>query len=420
MGQGSTREYDAIVVGARVAGSATALGLARRGWRVLLLDAATFPSDTLSTHLLWSDALRELDRLGVLDEVLATDAPPIEQIRLAFGEFANEAPIPTGEGYPPLLSVRRIVLDQIALDAAWNTAGITVREGVTVAELLRDGEAVVGVRGVVRGTGEAFQARAMVTIGADGRHSAIAREVGATEYGAVPPLLATYYRYYRGVVPRSTPTLEAYRDVDGGFCYLFPCDAGFWTLAISFPQTEFDTVRRDHEAQLAAHIARKPGLPERLAEAAPASPWRGAGDLANFYRVPFGPGWALVGDAGQHKDPITARGIADALRHATLLTDALDQWRRGEADWQAALGAYQTARDDQTRPLYDFTVDRAPAGVAPADWSAYLGRTLADPAFLNRYVGFMATTTSPDDFYSAAAVRAVLGAAAGNHSPASD
>lgn len=409
MGQDSAREYDAIVVGARIAGSATALGLARRGWRVLLLDAATFPSDTLSTHLLWSDALREFDRLGVLDEVLATDAPPLERIRLAFGKYSNEAPIPTIEGYPPLLSVRRVVLDQILLDTAWNTAGITVQEGVTVAELLREGETVVGVRGVTRGTGEAFLACAPLTIGADGRHSAVARNIGATEYDAVPPLLATYYRYFRGVPPLDVPTLEAYRDAAGGFCYLFPCDAGFWTLAISFPQAEFDAVRRDHEAQLATHISRKLGLPERLTHAEAASPWRGAGDLTNFYRTPSGPGWVLVGDAGHHKDPITARGIADALRHAALLTAALDRARLGQVDWPTALGEYQAARDAQARSLYDFTVDRVPAGVADADWSTYLGQTLTDASFLSRYVGFMATTTPPENFYTAAAVREALG-----------
>jgi 2-polyprenyl-6-methoxyphenol hydroxylase-like FAD-dependent oxidoreductase len=411
MEHASATEYDAIVVGARMAGSATALGLARRGWRVLLLDAATFPRDTLSTHLLWSDALREFDRLGVLGDVLATDAPPIGKIQLAFGEYSNEAPIPTIDDYPALLSVRRVVLDQILLDAAWNTAGITVQEGVTIAELLREGEAVVGVRGVARGTGESFLAQAPLTIGADGRHSAVARNVGATEYDAVPPLLATYYRYFRGVPSLAAPTLEAYRDAAGGFCYLFPCDAGFWTLAISFPQGEFDAVRRDHEAQLAGHIARKLGLTERLTDAEPATPWRGAGDLANFYRTPFGTGWALVGDAGHHKDPITARGIADALRHAALLTAALDRTRRGEADWPTALGEYQAARDTQSRPLYNFTVDRVPVGVAPTDWSTYLGQTLTDANFLSRYVGFMATTTPPESFFTAAAVREALGAA---------
>lgn len=401
-------EYDAIVVGARVAGSATALGLARRGWRVLLIDGATFPSDTLSTHLLWSDALREFDRLGMLGEILATGAPPIGHIRLAFGEYANEAPIPTADDYPPLLSVRRIVLDGLLVEAARREAGITVREGVSVAEVLRDGEMVLGVRGVARG-GEPIVARARVTIGADGRHSTVARGVGAAEYDVVPPLLATYYRYYRGVEPLVVPTLEAYRDAEGGFCYLFPCDDGYWTLAVSFPQAEFGAVRRDHEAQLAAHIARKPGLNARLAGAEPSGSWRGAGDLANFYRVPFGPGWALVGDAGLHRDPITARGIADALRHAALLAAALDGARRGEVGWSAALGGYQAARDAQSRALYDFTVDRLPAGVTGEEWSAYLGLTLADPEFLSRYVGFMATVTRPEDFFSAAAVRGALG-----------
>ena len=411
MGGQSRPEYDAIVVGARVAGTATAQGLARQGWQVLLLDAAMFPSDTLSTHLLWSDALREFDRLGALGAVLATGAPPIGRMRLTFDHYVNEATIPTIEGYPPLLSVRRLVLDNILLDAARQTPGISFREGVTVTDLVRRDQAVAGVRGVVRGVDAAFVARAMVTIGADGRHSLVARRVGAATYDEVPPLLATYYRYYRGVAPLAESTLEAFRDAEGGFGYLFPADAGYWTLAISLPQREFDAVRRDHERQLAAHIARKTGLRERLAGAEPVSPWRGAGDLENFFRVPHGPGWSLVGDAGHHKDPITARGIADALGHAALLVAALDRSRRGEADWARALGAYQASRDAQARPLYDFTVDRPPAGITPAEWSAYLGQAISDPAFLSRYIGFMATTTTPETFYTASAVREALGMA---------
>ena len=222
----STDGYDAIVVGARIAGAATALGLARQGARVLLLDAATFPSDTLSTHLLWSDALAALDRLGLLGATLATGAPPIERIRLAFGRYGNQAPIPTQDDFPPLLSVRRIVLDALLLDAVRRTPGITLREGITINAVTRMAGVVDGVCGTVRQGSAAFAAQAGIVIGADGRHSAVARAVGAAEYDVVPPILATYYRYYRGVTPLDPPTLEAYRDAEGGFCYLFPCDAG--------------------------------------------------------------------------------------------------------------------------------------------------------------------------------------------------
>lgn len=400
----TTQPYDVIIVGARVAGAATALGLARHGWRVLLLDAATFPSDTLSTHLLWSDALCSLDHLGILSDVLATDAPPIGRISIAYGPYANAASMPTLAGYPPLLSVRRIVLDDLLLRHVRNTPGIDVYEGITVEALEWEEGRVVGVRGVTRGTSAPFVARGRVTIGADGRHSTVARAVGAAEYDVVPPLLATYYRYYRGITPLAEPTLEVFRDAEGTFCYLFPCDAGFWTQAISFPQDQFDRVRRDHETELATQIARKPGLPERLVGAAPVSPWRGAGDLTNFFRVPSGPGWALVGDAGYHKDPITARGIADALRSAELLSAALDQALRDPAPYAATLADYQTARDTLVRPLYDFTVERPPAGVTPTDWSTALSRTISDPTYLSTYIGFMATATSPDAFYTAEAV----------------
>ena len=398
--------YDAIIVGARIAGAATALGLARRGARVLLLDADTFPSDTLSTHLLWSDALQCLDRLGVLSELRATGAPPIAQFQISYGPYSNTATIPTRRNYPPLLSVRRLVLDDILLARARATPQITIREGVNVASLLREDDAVVGVRGTAHENGAELIAHGRIIIGADGRHSTVARAVAATEYDVVEPLLATYYRYYRGVQPLAAPTLEAFRDASGGFCYLFPCDDHLWTLAVSFPQAQFDRVRRNHEAALAAQVADKEGLIDRLAGAEAVAPWRGAGDLQNFFRVPYGPGWALVGDAGYHRDPITGRGIADALRSAELLSAALTGVWRGRTTYDAALAAYQQARDALVRPLYDFTVERPPANVTMVDWSGALARTISDPDYLSTYIGFMANVTPPEAFYSAAAVYA--------------
>lgn len=398
--------YDAVIVGARIAGTATALGLARRGARVLLLDADKFPSDTLSTHLLWSDALQCLDRLGVLPAVRATDAPPIEQFQLTYGPYTNTAPIPTRRDYPPLLSVRRLILDDILLRRARATPNITIREGITVTSLLREGGAIVGVRGTARDTGAETTAYGRITIGADGRRSTVARAVAATTYDVVEPLLATYYRYYRGVRPLATATLEAFRDAAGGFCYLFPCDDQLWTLAVAFPQEQFDHVRRNHEAALVAQIAEKAGLSDRLVGAAAVTPWRGAGDLRNFFRVPYGQGWALVGDAGYHRDPITGRGIADALRSAELLSAALTGIWRGRTTHDAALAAYQQARDALVRPLYDFTVERPPADVTAQDWSGALSRTLSDRDYLSTYIGFMANVTPPEAFYSAAAVYA--------------
>lgn len=397
--------FDAIVVGARMGGGATALGLAARGWRVLLLDAARFPSDTLSTHLLWSDALAAFDRLGVLGEVREVGAPAIGRMRLAFGDRVNEAPIPTRDGYPPLMSIRRTVLDDILVRRARRQPTVEVREGFVVEGLLRDGGAVAGVRGGRGGAGERVEEWARVVVGADGRHSTVARLAGAAEYDVVPPLLATYYHYYRGVAPIGEPTLEAFRDAEGGFCYLFPGDGGVWTLAVSFPQAEFARVRRDHERAIDAAIGRKAGLAGRLAGAERLGPARGAGDLTNFFRVPFGPGWALAGDAGYHRDPITGRGIADALRSGEALAAALDRALRGELTWQDALAAYWAGRDALVRPLYDFTCDRPPEGTDAATWGAYLGCALTDGDFLSRYVGFMATVTPPEAFYSAVAVR---------------
>jgi 2-polyprenyl-6-methoxyphenol hydroxylase-like FAD-dependent oxidoreductase len=338
-------------------------------------------------------------RLGIFDAMLGTGAPPISDFQVTFGALTNHTPIPTVADLPPLLSVRRLLLDDLLLSQARTFPQITLVTGQTVRSLRWTDDRVTGVAGSDRITGAAWLARGDTVIGADGRHSLVARLVNAAEYDLVPPLLATYYRYYRGVPPHQPVQLEAYRDDAGGSCYLFPNDSDLWTLAISFPQEQFATVRQNYEAALAEQITRKPELATRLATATAATAWQGAGDLTNRFRQPYGPGWALVGDAGYHRDPITARGIPDALLSASLLAAALTS----NADRTAALADYQAARDAAVQPLYDLTVDRPPVGFTTATWSAAIGQILTDPAFLSTYIGVMAGAVPPAVLYTAAA-----------------
>ena len=182
--------YDAIVVGARCAGSPTAMLLARKGYKVLVVDRATFPSDTLSTHILHPPAVAAMQRWGLLDRLVATGCPPIHTYSFDFGPFTL-AGAPGTEAAPVAYCPRRTVLDKLLVDAA-SEAGAEVREGFTVQEILVDDDRVVGIRGHGK-DGSTVTERADVVVGADGRNSFVAKAVHPEQYNEKPPLLAAYY-----------------------------------------------------------------------------------------------------------------------------------------------------------------------------------------------------------------------------------
>ena len=187
--------HDVIIIGARCAGATTGMLLARKGYRVLIADRATFPSDTMSTHWLHEPAVATLREWGLLDAVLATGCPPIERMRFDVGPFALRG-APVSPAGVPALAPRRIVLDDVLVQAA-RAAGAEVREGFPVHELTRaDDGRVTGVRGG-RGSGTLEQAR--LVIGADGLHSLVARAVDAHTYDAEPPIECLYYAYWSGL-----------------------------------------------------------------------------------------------------------------------------------------------------------------------------------------------------------------------------
>ncbi|MGH9372788.1 MAG: NAD(P)/FAD-dependent oxidoreductase, partial [Vicinamibacterales bacterium] len=189
--------YDAIIVGARCAGAPTAMLLARKGYRILLVDRATFPSDTISTHIIWPHGAEVMDRLGLLEGLAATGCAPVA-LRLIFdvGPFALKGGVTDTNGGRGGFCPRRTVLDKLLVDAAVE-AGVELRETFTVETLLCDGERVAGIKGHSR-TGGSVEERAHLVIGADGVHSLVARAVRAEEYEARPPLTTNYYSYFSG------------------------------------------------------------------------------------------------------------------------------------------------------------------------------------------------------------------------------
>ncbi|MGW5232616.1 FAD-dependent oxidoreductase [Streptomyces nodosus] len=343
--------FDAIVVGARCAGAPTALLLSRAGYRVLLLDKEPFGTDTLSTHLIHQPGVAALARWGLLDAVRASGCPPLDRVSYDVAGIRLEGCSRGVEGQRAGFAPRRHILDTLLVEAA-AAAGAEVRDRCRVTGLLRDEQGrVVGVEG--RHGGRAFTERARLVIGADGMRSTVARLVQAPYTVSDPRLTCAYYTYWEGV-PAS---LELHEGPDSWVAAVATHDAATLVLAY-FPQSRFEEVRTDaHRAYREQIRATAPALDERLGGRKPLERLRGTGDQQNFFRRPTGPGWVLVGDAGHHKDSITARGISDAFLQVEDLVRGLDGRLGGNpAELDAALAEFAEKRDEALRPGYEATL----------------------------------------------------------------
>jgi 2-polyprenyl-6-methoxyphenol hydroxylase-like FAD-dependent oxidoreductase len=240
-------------------------------------------------------------------------------------------------------------LDKLLVNAAVE-AGAEVREGVTVETLLRDGDRVVGIKGHSR-TGSSVDERAQIVIGADGIHSLVAKAVQAPEYDTKPALTTNYYSYYSGF---EADDIEMYvRDSHAVGC--FPTHDGLTLIAALWPCSRFQEVRSDIEHHFRRALESTPTVARRLEGARREEKWFGIAGLPNYFRQPFGPGWALVGDAAYNKDPITAQGISDAFMDAEALATALGDAWSGRRELAEAFTANQTTRDRRVKPMYEFT-----------------------------------------------------------------
>jgi flavin-dependent dehydrogenase len=350
------RRHDVVVVGARVAGSATAMLLARLGHDVVVVDQASFPSDTTSTHSIARSGVVQLHRWGLLDQVLDSGAPAIRQVTFNAGGESVTRVIKHKAGVDLVLAPRRYVLDTI-LAAAAQRAGAQVRPGVTVTGLRRDRSGrVTGVYGHDR-AGAPVELTARWVVGADGLGSRVARSVGAAINELRPAGGATQYAYYTGVPWDGIEFFVA----AGSFAGVFPTHHGQACIWICNPTADAAAVRRGAGSRVAAFeqlLERSaPPLAERLRHARRTSPVQGMLRQPNQLRQAFGPGWALVGDAGYYRDAVTAYGISDAFRDAELLAVALDRalGATAEAEEIAALVRYQRQRDQALREVFELT-----------------------------------------------------------------
>ncbi|HEY7225159.1 MAG TPA: NAD(P)/FAD-dependent oxidoreductase [Micromonosporaceae bacterium] len=345
--------HDVIVVGARAAGAATALLLARLGHDVLVVDRAELPSDTISTHQLARTAVVALQRWGLLDDVIASGAPAIRQVVFHSDQARTTHDIKQKSGVDCLVAPRRWALDTLLSDAA-RRAGATVRYGVTVTGVSRDGSGrVVGVASHDR-RGEPVELRAQFLVGADGLGSRIARAVNSPRIADRGAPGAAIYAYYTGL-PR--PAIE-FVTRTGTFAGVFPTHHDEAAIWVCLPTSAALAARKGRSAEVAFAAVLERAAPElagRLRAAVRTSPVRGMLRAPNQIRRGVGSGWALVGDAAYHRDPVTGHGISDAYRDAELLAVALDRVLTGVAEEPEALAGYENARLGAIGEIFDLT-----------------------------------------------------------------
>jgi flavin-dependent dehydrogenase len=396
--------YDIIVVGARCAGSPLAILMARKGYRVLLVDRATFPSDTMSTHIVWPSGLAKLKRWGLLERVLASNCPVLTRMSFDVGPFALSGSV-AADGVSMVLCPRRTVLDKILVDAAAE-AGAEVRTGFSVQEIIFKDGRVTGIRGR-QSRGAEFVEEGRIVAGADGLHSLVARAVQAPEYNSRPALACAYYTYWSGL-PHDRVTVYA-RDWQAAG--IIPTNDGLTLVLAGLPNQEFQRYRANIEGTYMKILKSMGDLAERVRGGKREERYVGTADVPNFFRKPYGPGWVLLGDAGYHKDPYTAQGISDAFRDAELLAGALDDGLGRRRPLEDALASYEQTRHEEVMPMYDLTCQLAALAPPPPEMQQLFGALQGNQADTNSFLGVMAGGTRVSDFFAPENVRRIVAGA---------
>jgi flavin-dependent dehydrogenase len=348
------RRYDAVIVGARVAGAATAMLLARAGMRVLTIERSARGSDTLSTHALMRAGVMQLHRWGILDRIITAGTPPIRRTTFHYGAEAIAVAIQERDGVDALYAPRRTALDLALADAA-GKAGADVAHGATVTGLLYDRSGRVCGVNFTDAEGVSRRVEAVIVIGADGARSNVARAVGAEALREGRSAAAIIYGYWRGL------------DLDGshwqfgpdGASGAIPTNDDLACVFVGMRPGRYEAQRPGSFDKLFAETLREvyPELADAVARAGRVGKFYPFAGRPGFIRQSWGRGWALVGDAACFKDPLTAHGMTDALRDAEMLAKAVI------AGADSALAQYQSERDAFAVEFLDLSDE-----VASFDW----------------------------------------------------
>ncbi len=346
-------QVDVVIAGARCAGSAAAAALACRARRVLALDPARFPATTVSTHLLFPAGVSEIARTGALERVEQIGAPRLPRAAIGGPGLTVSGTYTPVDGIDYGLCVRRAPLDQALVETA-RERGAEVREGHRVIGLVREGDRVTGVR-ARDANGLEYEVRASLVIGADSRRSTVARLVGAEEPRLTHPNgRACYYAYYADPREewRSTAAMWlAGRELGNAF----PCDGGLTMVLLMPPAERAEDFRGRLEAEFERTVTMVPGLAERLGGCTRDSKIFSSVQHPSHFRHSSGPGWALAGDAGHFKDPVTAQGIRDAIRFGRLLGEAAAPVLDDPPALDRALRDWERNRDEECVHTYHWT-----------------------------------------------------------------
>jgi flavin-dependent dehydrogenase len=368
--------------------------LARKGYKVLMVDRTAFPSDMpFSNHYVHQTGSARLKRWGLLEKLAATNCPPIETNYWDYGDFTLSGSPPPAGDVTTAFAPRRKALDPMLAQAAIE-AGVELRDEFSVQELLWENNTVTGIRG--RGKNGNVAEKARITIGADGMHSMVARAVQAPEYNNKPPQEGSWYSYWSGVPMQGWHLwLRPWRVM-----FAYNTNDNLTLVGCAFPARELPAVRADVEGNYMRSIAEHtPELAERLKGGTRESRFVG-GAIPGYMRRPYGPGWALVGDAGYQKDPCTASGITDAFGGADLLAEALDAGFSGRQPLEQALAEYEQKRNQTETPYFELTSQLAMLAPPPPEMQQLLAALRDNPEQRSRFFGTIAHTVPIPEFFS--------------------
>ena len=402
------RSWDVIIIGGRVAGASTALLLARAGVRVLVVERARRGSDTVSTHALMRGGVLQLHRWGVLDRVAATGAPPIRRVTFHYGRDSMPVTLKPYAGVDALYAPRRTVLDALLVGAA-EEAGARFGFGLAMTDVARDRAGRV-VGAVVRDQlGATWTERVGLVVGADGRSSLVATQVGAPTVVAGGHAAAYVYGYWPAA------DLDGYHWYygDGLSAGVIPTNDGLACVFAAGPAAVL-AARMRHSRPLDAARELLVRIDCRLTDltrGAPLGPVRFFRGLPARLRRPHGPGWALVGDAGWWKDPLSTYGITDAFRDAERCATALDDAMSGARPFDEAMGEYQSTRDEHALPMFEFTCQLATLEPPPPEMQQLLGAMQGNQEAMDGFARVNAGVTSPAEFFAAENVARIFAAA---------
>jgi menaquinone-9 beta-reductase len=359
----SAKTFDAIIVGARVAGSAAAILLARHGRRVLLVDKDSFPSDRLSTHIVLGGGTKVLERMGVLEMLERLGGVRFSKMRSIGPDFDYGGALAREGADDRGLCLGRVLMDAAMIDAARSFEGVTFRERFRLTDLIIEDGAVLGIRG--EDASGVHEFHAPLTIGADGMRSSVAQiaseRIDAFKRVDVPCARAYYYAYFDGVARKNLgdELVTEFESAPGAGNLLCRCENGLTVAATAFDAAEVQTFRTDLASNLRRYLDRSFAVGKMLEGATMVGKVYSSGLLNNTYRDPVTDGALLLGDAGLHVDPLFGQGHSMALMSAWIVGELAPQWfsgGRGNSIPVAMLADFTTRRDADLMPYYRASV----------------------------------------------------------------